>query len=338
MITGVSGQDGSYLAELLTSKGYEVHGTVKGPDSAKVAADRCRMMSRPFTIHEMDVRERSSIIDVLRRVEPDEIYNLAARSSVMSSFNDAECTADVTALGVARIIDCIKEVDRPIKLYQASSSEMFGASRPKQDEASHFAPRNPYACAKLYAYWMVRNFREGYGRFACNGILFNHESPRRGERFVTRKISMGLAEILSGRSEHLRFGNLDARRDWGFAPEYVEAMWRMLQTTRPDDYVIGTGEAHSVREFLEEAFRYVDLDMDRYVTVDPDLFRPTETSEMVANFDKARNELKWEPKIRFKELVRIMVDSDMRRMGLAPVGEGDDIIRRNFPDRWWCGD
>ncbi len=338
LITGVTGQDGSYLAELLISKGYEVHGTIVESNRASGLSALNPGRNGKIALHVMDISDRSSICAVLGEVKPDEIYNLAAKSSVMSSFNDTERTGEVTALGVARIIDCIRELDRPTKLYQASSSEMFGASRPKQDENTHFAPRNPYACAKLYAHWMVRNFRDGYGKFACNGILFNHESPRRGEQFVTRKITMGVARILNGSSDPLRFGNLNAMRDWGFAPEYVEAMWRMLQTDTPDDYVIGTGESHSVREFLLEAFRYADLDIDRYVTVDPDLFRPTETSTMVANYDKARTELGWEPRVRFKELVRIMVDSDMRRIGLEPIGEGDEILRRLFPHKWWCGD
>jgi GDPmannose 4,6-dehydratase len=225
-----------------------------------------------------------------------------------------------------------------VKFYQASSSEMFGASSPPQDEKTPFQPRSPYACAKVYAYWMTKNYRDGYNMFACNGILFNHESPRRGETFVTRKITGGIARILAKKERYLYLGNLDAKRDWGFAQEYVECMWKMLRNEHPEDFVIGTGEAHSVREFLEEAFSYAGLEVEEHVRIDSRYFRPTEPEELVADSTKAKKNLNWDPKIKFEDLVKIMVDADMRAIGLEPIGEGGKVIKKKFPNKWWSVD
>ena len=222
-----------------------------------------------------------------------------------------------------------------MRFYQASSSEMFGSSPPPQNEKTPFKPRSPYACAKVYAYWMTKNYRDGYNMFVCNGILFNHESPRRGETFVTRKITRSIARILAQKEKYLYLGNLDAKRDWGYAPEYVELMWKMLQNERPEDFVVGTGGAHSVREFVEEAFSYADLDMEKHIKIDARYFRPTEPEELVSDPTKAKEKLNWNPKIKFKDLVKVMVDGDMRAAGLEPIREGDEIIKKKFPNRWW---
>lgn len=272
-------------------------------------------------------------------MKPDEIYHLGAQSHVRVSFDMPEYTGDVTGLGTTRILEAIRRSGIKTRFYQASSSEMFGASPPPQNENTPFRPRSPYACAKVYAYWMTVNYRDGYGLFACNGILFNHESPRRGETFVTRKITRAIANILAGKQDKLYLGNLKAKRDWGYAPEYVEAMWLMLQQDEPDDYVIGTGEAHSVQEFVEEAFSYVDLDWRQYVEIDPRYYRPTEVEFLLADASKAREKLGWEPKVTFKELVRIMVDADMEAVGLEPPGEGKKIVEEKFTSwhRWETG-
>ncbi len=246
-----------------------------------------------------------------------------------------EYSGNTTALGTTRLLEAIRRSGNEIKFYQASSSEMFGASPPPQNEETPFKPRSPYACAKVYAYWMAKNYRDGYNMFSANGILFNHESPRRGETFVTRKITRGIAAILAKKAEFLYLGNLEAKRDWGYAPEYVEGMWRMLQNEHPEDFVIGTGQAHSVREFLEETFSYVDLDIEEHVRIDPRYFRPTEVEALVADPAKARKKLSWNPKIKFKDLVKIMVDADMRAAGLEPIGKGDEILQKKFSDRWW---
>ncbi len=244
-------------------------------------------------------------------------------------------SGNVTALGTTRILEAIRRSGNKIKFYQASSSEMFGASSPPQNEKTPFKPRSPYACSKAYAYWMVNNYRDGYNIFACNGILFNHESPRRGETFVTRKITRSIANIFAGKEKHLYLGNMDAIRDWGYAPEYVECMWKMLQNEQPEDFVVGTGESHSVKEFVEMAFAYTGLDPDKYIKIDPRYFRPTEPEELIADPVRVEKKLDWNPHIKFNELVKVMVDADMRALGLESIGEGDELLKKKFPDRWW---
>jgi GDPmannose 4,6-dehydratase len=340
LITGITGQDGSYLAEFLLSRGYEVHGIIRRASTFNTARID-HIYEDPHTpgarlrLHYGDLSDSEQLSDITYNVRPDEIYNLGAQSHVRVSFDVPEYTGNVSALATARILETIRRSESKIKFYQASSSEMFGASPPPQSESTPFQPRSPYACAKVYAFWMTANYREGYHIFASNGILFNHESPRRGEIFVTRKITRALARILAKKQSKLFLGNLDARRDWGYAPEFAEVMWKMLQGERPEDYVIGTGEGHSVREFLEEAFTYADLDYEKYYEIDPRYYRPTEVDSIVADYRKAKGKLDWEPKVRFKELVRIMVDADMRAVGLEPMGEGDEIVEKKFPNRWW---
>jgi GDPmannose 4,6-dehydratase len=317
LITGITGQDGSYLAELLLNKGYEVHGIIRRASSFNTARidhlyqDPHLNNVRLFG-HYGDIADSTNLIKLLYRIQPDEIYHLAAQSHVRVSFDIPEYTGDVTALGTIRILEAIRETGLKSKFYQASSSEMFGKVRETpQSELTPFYPRSPYGAAKVYAYWATVNYREAYGMFAANGILFNHESPRRGETFVTRKITRAVAHIKAGLQDKLYLGNLDAKRDWGYAKEYVEAMWLMLQQDKPDDYVIATGETHSVREFLSEAFAYVDLDWRDYVEMDPKYLRPSEVELLVGDASKARKELGWEPKVTFKDLVRLMVDADM---------------------------
>ena len=246
-----------------------------------------------------------------------------------------EYSSNTTGLGTTRILEAIRRSGNDIRFYQASSSEMFGASKPPQNEETPFMPRSPYACSKVYAYWMVVNYRNGYNLFACNGILFNHESPRRGETFVSHKITLAIASIIAKKQEHLYMGNLNAKRDWGYAPEYVETMWKIVNNTTPEDIVIGTGENHTVKEFVKEAFDYVGLDWERYVKIDPRYFRPTEVEELVADSSKANKIIGWKRTIKFKELVKIIVDADMRKIGLTPPGEGDKIVGKRFPNRWW---
>jgi GDPmannose 4,6-dehydratase len=338
LITGFTGQDGSYLAELLLSKGYEVHATTRGSSDINYSRVQPILEQESLMIHHADLTDQPTLNKILIKVRPQEIYNLAAQSHVHLSREMPEHTADVTALGVIRLLEIVRNNGLDTKFYQASSSEMFGSAAPKQSESTGFAPRNPYACAKTFAYWMVHNYRRDYGLFACNGILFNHESPRRGEQYVTRKITYALAQIVAGLRKDLHLGNLDARRDWGFAPEYVEVMWKMLQRSEADDYVIGTGTTHTVREFLDLAFDYAGLDVEEHVTVDEGLFRPPEQNVLVADSRKASKMLDWEPTITFPELVKIMVDADLRRQGVPPIGEGDDVLRRKFPGRWWGAD
>jgi len=278
------------------------------------------------------------ISNVLYNIKPDEIYHLGAQSHVRVSFETPEYTGNVTALGTTRILEAIRRSNPNVRFYQASSSEMFGHIAPPQNEESCFWPRSPYACAKLYAYWMTRNYRDGYNMFTCNGILFNHESPRRGEIFVTRKITRGIAAILAGKEKYLYLGNLDAKRDWGFTPEYVECMWQILQQDSPDDYVIGTGETHSVQEFVDAAFAYVGLDPEKHVKIDQKYFRPTEVEALLADPSRAEKKLGWKAKIKFSELVKIMVDADMKATGLSPIGEGYSILDKKFPTRWWKRD
>lgn len=343
LITGLTGQDGSYLAELLLSKGYEVHGLIRRASTFNTSridhiyVDPHETGARLF-MHYGDLSDSEQIANIIYNTRPDEVYHLGAQSHVRVSFDSPEYTGNVTGLGTTRILESIRRSGHSIRFYQASSSEMFGGAQPPQNEETAFIPRSPYACAKVYSYWMVRNYREGYNMFATNGILFNHESPRRGETFVTRKITRGIAAILAKKDKYLYLGNLDAKRDWGFSPEYVEAMYLMLQAEKPDDFVVGTGETHSVREFLEIAFDYVGLDLDKHVRIDKKYFRPTEVDVLIGDAAKAECTLGWKPKLRFNDLVKIMIDADLRATGLEVPGEGDAIISCNFPEKWWKGD
>ena len=338
LVTGITGQDGSYLAELLLAKGYEVHGIIRRSSTFSTAridhiyVDPHEPGARLF-LHYGDLTDSTHLVNLIYSIRPDEIYHLGAQSHVRVSFDTAEYTGDVVALGTTRILEAVRQSGVKARFYQASSSEMFGAAPPPQSEGTPFAPRSPYAVAKVYAYWMARNYREGYGMFAANGILFNHESPRRGETFVTRKITRAITHILAGKQEHLYLGNLDSSRDWGYAPEYVEAMWLVLQQDQPDDYVMGTGETHTVREFLEEAFAYAGLDWRERVRTDSRYFRPLEVDLLVADASKAKQQLGWQPKIRFGDLVRIMVDMDMEAMGLTPPGDGKKVLATTTA---WC--
>ncbi len=294
-------------------------------------------MQRLF-LHYGDLSDSEQIANIMYTIRPDEIYHLGAQSHVRVSFDTPEYTGNVTGLGTTRLLEAARRSNYPVKIYQASSSEMFGGAQPPQNEDTPFHPRSPYACAKIYSYWMTRNYREGYNLFASNGILFNHESPRRGETFVTRKITRGIARILSKKDQYLYLGNLEAKRDWGFSPEYVEAMWLIMQQEKADDYVIGTGETHSVREFLTESFAYAGLDMETHVRIDPKYFRPNEVEILIADPGKAQKNLGWKPSIRFRDLVRIMVDADLKASGMDPIGEGEEIIAKKFPSRWWKRD
>ena len=340
LITGITGQDGSYLAEFLLSKGYEVHGIIRRASTFNTSRidhiyiDPHKPRARLF-LHYGDLSDSEQISNVIYNIKPDEVYHLGAQSQVRVSFDIPEYSGNVVGLGTTRLLEAIRRSKNQVRFYQASSSEMFGESEPPQNEDTPFRPRSPYACSKVYAHWMVVNYRQGYNLFACSGILFNHESPRRGETFVSRKITRAIAAILAKKQDYLYLGNLEARRDWGFAPEYVEFMHQMLQNQEPEDFVLGTGESHSVEEFVQEAFSYVDLDWEKYVEIDRRYCRPTEVQELVADSAKARKDMDWQPKIRFRELVRIMVDADMRRAGLKPIGEGDEILRQRIPHRWW---
>ncbi len=340
LITGITGQDGSYLAELLLSKGYEVHGLRRQTSTFNtwridhIYRDLHEAGGRLF-LHYGDLTDSEEISNIIYNVKPDEVYHLGAQSQVRISFDTPTYTSDVTGLGTTRLLEAIRSSGLPIRFYQASSSEMFGDVKPPLNESSLFSPRSPYACAKVYAYSMVKNYRDGYGLFASNGILFNHESPRRGETFVTRKVTRGIASILAKKQDVLYMGNLDAGRDWGYAPEYVEVMWRMLQQKSPGDYVIGTGEAHSVREFVQSAFSYAGLDHEKHIKIDKRFYRPTEVESLIADASKAKKELGLDLKVKFGDLVKIMVDADMRAAGLKPIGEGDKLLAKKFPVRWW---
>jgi GDPmannose 4,6-dehydratase len=358
LITGITGQDGSYLAEFLLSKGYEVHGLIRR--SSTFNTDRINHLyqdphdpeARLF-LHYGDLSDSGQITNLVYNIKPDEIYHLGAQSHVRVSFDMPEFTGDISGLGTTRLLEAVRRSGIKTKFYQASSSEMFGDAPPPQNEETHFRPRSPYAAAKVYAYWMTVNYRDGYNMFACNGILFNHESPRRGETFVTRKITRAVANILAGRQEKLYLGNLEARRDWGFAPEYVDAMWLMLQQPEPDDYVIATGETHSVREFVNLAFAYAGIELvwvgsgleekgvirslsspspstlnvgDVLVEIDPRYFRPLEVENLQGDASKARKKLGWEPKVRFKDLVKIMVEADIKN--LEEMKQCQDVIRK----------
>ena len=316
LITGITGQDGSYLTELLLSKGYHVWGIIRRSSSFNtgridhIYQDPHDNAPKLKLLHG-DLNDASSLNRIIRTVEPDEIYNLGAQSHVRVSFDIPEYTGEVTGLGTTRLLEAIRESGIQTRFYNASSSEMFGSAPAPQNEQTPFWPRSPYAAAKVYAHWMTVNYREGYGIFACNGILFNHESPRRGETFVTRKITMAVARIKLGKQKKVFLGNLDARRDWGFAGDYVEAMWTMMQQEKPDDYVIATGETYSVRDFLEEAFGYAGLNWQDHVEIDPRYFRPTEVDLLQGDASKARKQLDWKPRVGFKALVHMMVDADL---------------------------
>ena len=334
LITGITGQDGSYLAEFLLSKGYEIHGLIRR--SSTFNTDRIdhlyqdpHISGTKLFLHYGDLSDSEQLTNIIYNIKPDEIYHLGAQSHVRVSFDLPEYTGDITALGTTRILESIRRSGIKTRFYQASSSEMFGAAPAPQNENTPFMPRSPYAAAKVYSYWMVKNYREGYKLFTCNGILFNHESPRRGETFVTRKITRGIANIIAEKEKKIYLGNLEAKRDWGYAPEYVEAMWLMLQQEKPDDYVIGTGETHSIKEFLNESFSYLDLDWKEYIEIDSHYFRPTEVENLRADPSKAKKKLNWSAKISFKKLVKIMVDYDLELLGLSSPAQGQKIIKQN---------
>ncbi|KKO21065.1 MAG: GDP-mannose 4,6-dehydratase [Candidatus Brocadia sp.] len=360
LITGITGQDGSYLAEFLLSKGYEVHGIIRRASTFNTHRID-HIYIDPHTpkakllLHYGDLSDPGLITEIVWNIKPDEIYHLGAQSHVRVSFDMPEFTGNITGLGTTRILEAIRRSGIKTRFYQASSSEMFGASLPPQNEKTPFYPRSPYAVAKLYAYWITVNYREGYRLFACNGILFNHESPRRGETFVTRKITKAIANILTGKQKKIFMGNLNAKRDWGFAPEYVEAMWLMNQQDEPDDYVIGTGESYSVKEFVEKACKYAGIEIEwkgegieekgfiksidkRWrdnlkpggvlIEIDPKYFRPTEVEHLKSDITKAKQKLNWQPRTTFDELIKIMVDYDMQLMGLTPLGKGIEISKK----------
>ncbi len=327
-ITGITGQDGSYLAELLLEKGYEVHGLIRRSSTFNtdridhIYSDRHEKGTKLF-LHYGDLSDATNLNRILRNVKPEEIYHLGAQSHVRVSFDIPEYTADVTGTGTIRLLDAIMDSGINTKFYQASSSEMYGLVQAvPQNEKTPFYPRSPYAAAKVYAYWITVNYREAYKMHASNGILFNHESPRRGETFVTRKITRALAKILAGKQDHLYLGNLDAKRDWGYAKDFVEAMWAIMQQPEGDDYVIATGETHTVKEFLEESFGLVGLNFDKHVRLDPKYLRPTEVDLLIGDASKAKKKLGWQPSVNFKELVRIMVTADLELEGLDPAKYG----------------
>jgi GDPmannose 4,6-dehydratase len=332
IITGITGQDGSFLAEQLLDKGYEVHGLLRRSSSFNTERidhlyrdpheDRVRLL-----LHHGDLSESSRLVRLVYEIQPDEIYHLGAQSHVRVSFDVPEYTSDVTGMGTVRLLEAIRDARVETRFYQASSSEMFGATPPPQDESTPFHPRSPYAVAKVAAYWITVNYRESYGMHASNGILFNHESERRGETFVTRKITRALAAIHLGLQERLYLGNLDAQRDWGYAPDFTDAMWRMLQRDEPDDYVIATGEMHSVREFLDEAGHCLGMDWQDVVEIDPKYYRPAEVDALCGDAAKAREKLGWEPTVTFKELVRIMVESDVKALEDRLAGRGVRVGR-----------
>lgn len=325
LLTGITGQDGSYLTELLLQKGYDVHGLVRR--SSSFNTERIEHVyqdphdpDRRLFLHYADLNEGGRLVNLLRRIQPTEVYNLAAQSHVKVSFEIPEYTADTTGLGAIRLLEAIREADIDTRFYQASSSELYGSTPPPQSEQTPFHPRSPYAVAKLFAFWSVVNYREAYGMYATNGILFNHESPRRGETFVTRKITRAVARIHAGLQKELYLGNLDAVRDWGFAPEYVEGMWRMLQQDKPDDFVLATGTAWTVREFIEAAFARVGLDWNEHVRVDPRYYRPAEVDALIGDSSKATEHLGWRAAIHTNELVNIMVDADVEAVSRAMAG------------------
>jgi GDPmannose 4,6-dehydratase len=328
LITGITGQDGSYLAELLLAKGYEVHGIIRRASTFNTGRLE-HLYADPHTdktalkLHYGDLSDASALARLIGKIGPDEVYNLAAQSHVRVSFDSPEYTTDITASGAVRLLEAVRETGLRARFYQASSSEMYGKAREiPQRETTPFYPRSPYGCAKAYAYWITVNYRESYGLHASNGILFNHESPRRGETFVTRKITRAVAHIRLGLQDKLFMGNLDAKRDWGYAKEYVEAMWLMLQQPAPDDYVVATGETHSVREFLEAAFGHAGLDWREFVAIDPNYYRPAEVDLLIGDASKAKQKLGWEPKTKFTDLVKLMVEADIQRVQDHLAGKG----------------
>jgi GDPmannose 4,6-dehydratase len=333
LITGITGQDGSYLAELLLEKGYEVHGAIRRSSSFNTGRID-HLYEDPheegvrFFLHYVDLNDPLSLVRLISTVAPDEIYNLGAQSHVRVSFDMPEYTTETVALGTLRLLEALRITQTPVRFYQAGSSEMFGNTPPPQSETSVFAPKSPYAAAKLFAHHVAQQYREGYDLFICNGILFNHESPRRGETFVTKKITEAVANIVAGKQEYLYLGNLSAKRDWGYAPDYVEAMWLMLQQDQPDDYVIATGKMHSVEEFAATAFELVGLDWRDYVRIDPRYYRPNEVAELCGDASKARNKLGWKPKVTFPELVRVMLDEDLRAVGQIQDSAPVPALRR----------
>lgn len=362
LITGITGQDGSYLAEFLLSKNYEVHGIIRRASTFNtgrinhIYVDPHDPKAKLY-LHFGDLSDAEQINNLIYNIKPDEIYHLGAQSHVRVSFDIPEYTGNVTALSTVRLLEAIRRSKQKIKFYQASSSEMFGSAPAPQSETTPFQPQSPYACAKVYAYWMVKNYREGYNMFACNGILFNHESPRRGETFVTRKITRALANILAGKQKRLYLGNLDAKRDWGFSPEYVEMMWLILQQEKADDYTVGTGETHTVREFIEKAFSYAGINIlwegkdietkgiidslnpkirttsslkkgDKIIEIDKRYFRPNEVDCLCTDITKAKKQLNWQPKVKFNDLIKIMVDYDLKNAQIEAPGEGIQICNR----------
>ena len=343
VITGITGQDGSYLSEFLLSKGYQVHGIIRRASTFNTSRINHIYVdphepNASFFLHYGDLSDSEQISNMLQNMHPEEVYHLGAQSHVKVSFDMPEYTGNITGLATTRILEAVRRSNNKTRFYQASSSEMFGAAPSPQNEETPFSPTSPYAVAKVYSYWITKNYRQGYGLYACNGILFNHESPRRGETFVTRKIAMGISNIIAKRQQFLYLGNLEPKRDWGYAPEYVEVMWQILQQDKPDDFVVGTGEQHSVKEFVEQAFSYVGLDWKKYVKIDQKYFRPVETEDLAADSRKIKKTIGWKPKIAFKDLVKIMVDADMRKAGLKPIGEGDEIILKKFKNKWWKTD
>lgn len=313
LITGITGQDGSYLSELLLDKGYEVHGLVRRISNYE--HKNLKHIEDKLKLHWGDVENEHHLCSLIHKLQPDEIYNLAAQSDVRLSFDIPEYTGDVTGLGFTRVLEAVREFSPQSKLYQASSSEMFGTAAPPQNENGPFNPQNPYAVAKLYAFHLAKIYRKSYDLFICNGILFNHESPRRGTNFVTRKITKGIVDILDKKTDSLGLGNLKSKRDWGYAAEYVEAMFLMLQHDKPEDFVVGTGEIHTVEEFVQEAFAYVNLDWNKFVRLDSNCLRPSETNYLQADIRKVTTELGWKPKVHFKDLVKIMMDVELERKG-----------------------
>ncbi len=328
LITGITGQDGSYLAELLLHKGYQVNGIMRRASTFNtdriehIYQDEHEVEDYNFRLHYGDLTDSSNLTKLLAQIQPDEVYNLGAQSHVRVSFDIPDHTANVDAIGTLRLLDAIKSLDLPCKFYQASSSEMFGSTPPPQSESTILHPRSPYAVAKVFAHHITINYRESYDLFACSGILFNHESPRRGETFLTRKVTRAIANILAKKQEKLYLGNMEAKRDWGYAPEYIEAMWMMLQQNKPDDYVIATGATHSVQEFVEKAFSFVGLDWKDYVETDPRYFRPAEVDALQGDASKAEKELGWKPRINFEDLTKIMLIADLESVGLNPEDYG----------------
>jgi GDPmannose 4,6-dehydratase len=344
LITGITGQDGSYLAEFLLSKGYEVHGLIR--KTSTFNTERIDHLYQDphdpgakLYLHYGNLSNGEQLTNLIYNARPDEIYHMGAQSHVQVSFDMPEYTGNVTGLGTTRILEAMRRSGIEARFYQASSSEMFGESPPPQNEETIFKPRSPYAIAKVYGFWMAANYREAYDLFVTNGILFNHESPRRGATFLSRKVTRAIARIKAGLQEKVYLGNLEARRDYGYTPEYVEVMWRMLQQEKPDDFVVGTGDAPTIQEFVEEAFGYASMDWHDYVEIDSRYFRPTEVDFLQADSSKARKMLDWEPTITYKPLVRIMVDADLEAVGQEPIGEGVQILEKHFEDwhRWETG-